>query len=140
MSETIHLRKRGVLTLPKRLRESYDLHEGDALHLIDLGGVFALTPLRPVVPALAREIERRRSFEEHYAGDVARFAQEAFAVCETEDGRWEWLERRVHARPARCLVSAFKTVSTKRINQMKDAPGGYCEGVTPCCSRKRFEK
>jgi bifunctional DNA-binding transcriptional regulator/antitoxin component of YhaV-PrlF toxin-antitoxin module len=60
MSETIRLRKRGVLTLPKHLREAHDLNEGDALHLVDLGGVFALTPLRPMVSELAREIERLR--------------------------------------------------------------------------------
>lgn len=60
MSDTLRLRKRGVLTLPKRLREKHDLDEGDALHLVDLGGVFALTPLRPMVPELAREIERLR--------------------------------------------------------------------------------
>ncbi|NBC18431.1 MAG: hypothetical protein GVY18_14060 [Bacteroidetes bacterium] len=57
MSETIQLRKRGVFTLPKSLREKYHLEEGDALHLMDVDGVFVLTPMAPMVPELAREIE-----------------------------------------------------------------------------------
>lgn len=60
MSETIQLRKRGVFTLPKSLREKYHLGEGDALHLVDVDGVFVLTPMAPMVPELAREIERLR--------------------------------------------------------------------------------
>lgn len=59
-SETLQLRKRGVLTLPKALRDKYDLDEGDALRLVDIGGVFVLTPMAPLVPELAREIERLR--------------------------------------------------------------------------------
>jgi bifunctional DNA-binding transcriptional regulator/antitoxin component of YhaV-PrlF toxin-antitoxin module len=47
-----------VLTLPKTLRDKYDLGEGDALHLVDVGGTFVLTPMQPMVPSLAREIER----------------------------------------------------------------------------------
>ncbi|MEX0599493.1 MAG: AbrB/MazE/SpoVT family DNA-binding domain-containing protein, partial [Rhodothermales bacterium] len=57
---TIQLRKRGVLTLPKEMRERYGLHEGDALQVIDLDGVFVLTPMVPMVPELAREIEHLR--------------------------------------------------------------------------------
>lgn len=59
-SSTVQLRSRGVLTLPKALRDKYDLDEGDALHLVDVDGTFVLTPMQPVVPALAREIERLR--------------------------------------------------------------------------------
>jgi len=60
MSDTIQLRKRGVLTLPKSIRDKYHLEEGDALHLVDVDGVFVLTPMTPMVPELAREIERLR--------------------------------------------------------------------------------
>jgi bifunctional DNA-binding transcriptional regulator/antitoxin component of YhaV-PrlF toxin-antitoxin module len=56
----VQLRRRGVLTLPKTLRDKYDLGEGDALHLVDVDGTFVLTPMEPVVPSLAREIERLR--------------------------------------------------------------------------------
>lgn len=59
-SRTVQLRSRGVLTLPKALRDKYDLDEGDALHLVDAGGSLVLTPMEPVVPSLAREIERLR--------------------------------------------------------------------------------
>ena len=55
---TVQLRDRGVLTLPKAFRERYGLVPGDALRVLDLDGVFVLTPLVPMVPELAREIER----------------------------------------------------------------------------------
>lgn len=46
MSEpiTLQLAQRGVLTLPKTIREAYDLKPGDTLILLDLGGVFVLSP------------------------------------------------------------------------------------------------
>jgi bifunctional DNA-binding transcriptional regulator/antitoxin component of YhaV-PrlF toxin-antitoxin module len=59
-SDTVHLRARGVLTLPKALRDRYALGAGDRLHVVDLGGAFVLTPSAPLVPALARDIERMR--------------------------------------------------------------------------------
>jgi bifunctional DNA-binding transcriptional regulator/antitoxin component of YhaV-PrlF toxin-antitoxin module len=60
MSDVIQLRKRGVFTLPKSLRDKYELGEGDALQLVDVDGVFVLTPMAPMVPKLAREIQRLR--------------------------------------------------------------------------------
>jgi AbrB family looped-hinge helix DNA binding protein len=60
VSSTVQLRSRGVLTIPKALRDRYNLNEGDALHLADVDGTFVLTPLQPVVPSLAQEIERLR--------------------------------------------------------------------------------
>lgn len=59
-SETVQIRRRGVITLPKPLRDRYGLSEGDALRLVDLDGTFVLTPMVPMVPELAREIERLR--------------------------------------------------------------------------------
>ena len=59
-SRSVHIRDRGVLTLPKSLREKYDLGEGDALHLVDTGGTFVLTPMKPMVPSLSRKIEEMR--------------------------------------------------------------------------------
>ncbi|MFB6247407.1 MAG: AbrB/MazE/SpoVT family DNA-binding domain-containing protein [Salinibacter sp.] len=49
-----------MLTLPKSLREKYDLEEGDALHLVDAGGTFVLTPMQPMVPSLSAQIEELR--------------------------------------------------------------------------------
>lgn len=60
MSNTIQLRSRGVVTLPKALRDKYDLDEGDVLHVVDVDGAFVLTPVAPVVPELSRKIERLR--------------------------------------------------------------------------------
>jgi bifunctional DNA-binding transcriptional regulator/antitoxin component of YhaV-PrlF toxin-antitoxin module len=60
MDTTIQIRERGVITLPAELREKYNLETGNVLHLVDLEGVFAFTPMTPVVPELAKEIERLR--------------------------------------------------------------------------------
>ncbi len=60
MDATVQVRDRGVLTLPADLREKYGIRPGDTFHLVDLDGVFVLTPMVPVVPELAREIERAR--------------------------------------------------------------------------------
>jgi bifunctional DNA-binding transcriptional regulator/antitoxin component of YhaV-PrlF toxin-antitoxin module len=56
----IQVRKRGVVTLPSNLREKYAIQEGDTFRLVDLDGVFVLTPMVPMVPELAPEIERIR--------------------------------------------------------------------------------
>jgi len=49
-----------VVTLPAELREKYGIQPGDSFRLVDLDGVFVLTPMVPMVPELAREIERLR--------------------------------------------------------------------------------
>lgn len=58
MQETISLKisQRGVLTLPKTLRTCYNLRAGDNLTLLDLGGVFILTPKQSEIDALADRI------------------------------------------------------------------------------------
>ncbi|MCZ2115994.1 MAG: AbrB/MazE/SpoVT family DNA-binding domain-containing protein [Anaerolineae bacterium] len=60
MDLTIQVRQRGGLTLPADLREKYGIEPGDTFRIIDLDGVFVLTPMVPMVPELAREIERLR--------------------------------------------------------------------------------
>ena len=60
MEATVQVRKRGVLTLPADLREKYGIGEGDTFRIVDVDGVFILTPMAPIVPELAREIERVR--------------------------------------------------------------------------------
>ena len=57
---TVQVRERGVLTLPAELRRKYGISKGDTFSLVDLDGVFVLTPMTPMVPELAREIERAR--------------------------------------------------------------------------------
>jgi len=58
MPDTITLRmaQRGILTLPKALRESYNLQPGDTFTLLDLGGVFVLSPRRSEIDSLAERI------------------------------------------------------------------------------------
>lgn len=60
MDTTIQVRERGVLTLPADIREKYRIRAGDSFRLVDLDGIFVLTPLTPLAPELAREIELAR--------------------------------------------------------------------------------
>jgi bifunctional DNA-binding transcriptional regulator/antitoxin component of YhaV-PrlF toxin-antitoxin module len=60
MDLTVQVRQRGALTLPMELRQKYGIREGDTYRLVDLDGIFILTPMVPMVPELAREIERSR--------------------------------------------------------------------------------
>ena len=60
MSTTVQVRQRGTLTLPANLRNRYNIQPGDTFQLLDLDGIFVLTPMVTMVPELAREIERAR--------------------------------------------------------------------------------
>jgi AbrB family looped-hinge helix DNA binding protein len=61
IATTVQVRQRGTLTLPAEIRDRYNIQPGDSYRLIDLDGVLVLTPLAPMVPELAREIERARA-------------------------------------------------------------------------------
>ena len=58
MADTLRVQiaQRGVLVLPKALRESYDIKPGDDFTLLDLGGVFVLSPQKSQVDAIAERI------------------------------------------------------------------------------------
>ena len=60
MTDTLSIKvaKRGTITIPKPLRDRYGIQEGDGLTLLDLGGVFVLTPERSQVDELADQIGR----------------------------------------------------------------------------------
>ena len=60
MTTTLQVRQRGTLTLPAEIRNRYNIQPGDSFRLVDLDGVLVLTPLAPLAPELAREIERAR--------------------------------------------------------------------------------
>lgn len=60
METTLQVRQRGMVTLPADLRNKYGIREGDTFRLVDLDGIFVLTPMVPMVPELAREIEQLR--------------------------------------------------------------------------------
>lgn len=73
MATTVQVRQRGTLTLPAEFRAKYNIKPGDTFHIVDLDGILILTPMAPMVPELAREIERARveaglSVEELLAG------------------------------------------------------------------------
>lgn len=51
--------RRGIITLPKELREHNNIEEGDMLTLIDLGdGVFVVSPRRSRVDEIANKLAR----------------------------------------------------------------------------------
>lgn len=54
----LQLAQRGVIVLPKPLRETYNLHPGDQFTLLDLDGVFVLSPRRSEIDALADRISQ----------------------------------------------------------------------------------
>jgi bifunctional DNA-binding transcriptional regulator/antitoxin component of YhaV-PrlF toxin-antitoxin module len=60
MVSTVQVRQRGTMTLPADLRERYQIQSGDTFRVVDLDGIFVLVPMAPLVPELAREIERAR--------------------------------------------------------------------------------
>jgi AbrB family looped-hinge helix DNA binding protein len=58
MSTTLQMRKRGILTLPKKIREKYTLDEGDPLTLIDLGEGILISPKVTTLPKLVTKLEK----------------------------------------------------------------------------------
>ena len=53
---TIQVAQRGLVTLPKALRDAYSIQEGDQMTLLDLGGVFVLSPQRSEIDRLADQL------------------------------------------------------------------------------------
>lgn len=60
-SRTVQIRGRGIVTLPARIRERYDLADGDPLTLVDLDGAILLSPRLSVADKLSKEIEYLRT-------------------------------------------------------------------------------
>ena len=52
--------KRGIVTIPASLREKYSVQAGDIYQIIDLDGVFVLSPGLSEISQLARDIEQMR--------------------------------------------------------------------------------
>jgi len=55
-SLTLTLGQRGVLTLPKSLRDQYRLEPGNPFTLLDLGGLFVLSPRVSDIDELSAKI------------------------------------------------------------------------------------
>ena len=60
MAIRLQVQQGGTLTLPADLCNKHGIKPGDTFHLVDLDGIFVLAPMVPMVPELAREIERVR--------------------------------------------------------------------------------
>ena len=86
MDTTVQVRQRGTLTLSASLRERYNIKPGDTFRIVDLDGILVLTPMVPMVPELAREIERARievglgveDMLDSLRGQRARYVQERY--------------------------------------------------------------
>ena len=55
----VQVAQRGLITLPKPLRETHHIRSGDTMTLHDLGGVFVLSPRLSRVDALADRLAAR---------------------------------------------------------------------------------
>ena len=55
---TVNITQRGVLTLPKSIRNRYKLKPGDSLTLLDVDGILILSPLRSEIDLLADRISK----------------------------------------------------------------------------------
>jgi bifunctional DNA-binding transcriptional regulator/antitoxin component of YhaV-PrlF toxin-antitoxin module len=62
-SFTLQVAQRGLITLPQDLRKAYEIRAGQEMTLVDLDGVFVLSPrpsqIDPLADALARELAAR---------------------------------------------------------------------------------
>ena len=54
----IQMAQRGVIVIPKPLRQAYNLKAGSRMTLLDLGGVFVLSPQVSEVDKLADRVSR----------------------------------------------------------------------------------
>lgn len=57
-SMTLQMAQRGIITIPRSVRESYGMKPGDTFTLLDLGGVLVLSPRRSEIDAIADRIAR----------------------------------------------------------------------------------
>jgi AbrB family looped-hinge helix DNA binding protein len=60
-SVTLQMAQRGIITIPRSVRESYGMKPGDTFTLMDLGGVLVLSPQRSEIDAIADRIAREWS-------------------------------------------------------------------------------
>jgi len=93
METPIQVRQRGTLTLPAELRDKHGIKQGDTYYLLDMDGVLVLTPMVPLVPELAREIERLRQ-------EAGLSTEELLAGLREQRERYA-LERLAHDQPSR---------------------------------------
>lgn len=82
---TIKLQQRGVLTLPKKIREALDLSEGQTLRVSQKGNTVILEPQTDISAELAADI--KQGLADIKAG---RFIE--FSTIEEFDKKMKWHE------------------------------------------------
>jgi len=55
-SITVQMAQRGLISIPKTVRDSYGMRPGDTFTLLDLGGVLVLSPKPSQIDAIADSI------------------------------------------------------------------------------------
>ena len=85
MDMTIQVRQRGAMILPADLRKKYGIRPGDTFRLVDLDGIFVLTPMVPLVPELAREIEKLRQEAGFTTKELLQSLREQREIYQTQD-------------------------------------------------------
>ena len=78
---TLQMAQRGVITIPKSLRESYGLRTGDVFTLVDLGGIFVLSPGSSQIDTIADRVAAQ------WTGDGQTLATMLKALGEERDRR-----------------------------------------------------
>jgi AbrB family looped-hinge helix DNA binding protein len=71
-STLLAVRDRGQLTLPKVLRDALDLESGDTVRAVQVGAAIVLTPQRPDLDALRKQIQRLMKRQQVTADDLLR--------------------------------------------------------------------
>ncbi len=75
-STTLQMAQRGGITIPKSLRDSYKMQPGDTFTLIDLGGVFILSPVRSEIDNIADKISSQWTDDGESLGSMLRTIRE----------------------------------------------------------------
>ena len=84
---SIEVAGRGQVTLPKALRDQYDIKSGQQFTVIDLGGAFLLSPKESKVEVLCNQIQEELLQEgtslEDLLADLRAMREEQAAVRES---------------------------------------------------------
>lgn len=78
----VRVAQRGVIVIPKSLREAYDLRPGVRLTLLDLGGTFVLSPRASQVDAVADRPVRSLADRGESLEEMLRQLREERGRCE----------------------------------------------------------
>ena len=66
------VRDRGQVTLPKTLRDALDIETGDTVKAVQVGDAIVLTPQRPDLDALRKQIQRLMKRQQVTADELLR--------------------------------------------------------------------